>query len=141
MESNSLDTPRHQNVFMCALNNKVMWRPIQPMLNNYMWTSGPEPRGCQKQIFLLYLTIFNSVVPVILMLLGVKTITVSLNTCISYGKCIYMNVHAVGVKIITAYLKYIFYGKYIHEPCCEKTNILDSDLVRHKPGCTATEDG
>ena len=23
----------------------------------------------------------------------------------------------------------------------EKTNILVSDLVRHKPGCTATEDG
>ena len=27
------------------------------------------------------------------------------------------------------------------EPRREKTNILDSDLVRHKPGCTATEDG
>ena len=23
----------------------------------------------------------------------------------------------------------------------EKTNVLVSDLVRHKPGCTATEDG
>ena len=42
----------------------------------------------QTQIFLLYLTIFNSVVPVILMLLGVKPISVSLNTCIPYGKCI-----------------------------------------------------
>ena len=31
--------------FMCALNNKIIWRPIQPMLNNYTWTSGPEPRG------------------------------------------------------------------------------------------------
>ena len=29
----------------------------------------------------------------------------------------------------------------IFEPCHEKTNILVSDLVRHKPGCTATEDG
>ena len=27
------------------------------------------------------------------------------------------------------------------EPRHEKTNILVSDLVRHKPGCTATEDG
>ena len=27
------------------------------------------------------------------------------------------------------------------EPCHEKTNILVSDLVRHKPGCTVTEDG
>ena len=26
-------------------------------------------------------------------------------------------------------------------PCHEKTNILVSDLVRHKPGCTVTEDG
>ena len=28
-----------------------------------------------------------------------------------------------------------------YEPRREKTNILVSDLVRHKPGCTATEDG
>ena len=28
-----------------------------------------------------------------------------------------------------------------NEPRCGKTNILDSDLVQHKPGCTATEDG
>ena len=27
------------------------------------------------------------------------------------------------------------------EPCHEKTNILVSDLVRLKPGCTATEGG
>ena len=27
------------------------------------------------------------------------------------------------------------------EPRHEKTNILVSDLVRHKPGCIATEDG
>ena len=29
----------------------------------------------------------------------------------------------------------------IYEPRHEKTNVLVSDLVRHKPGCTATEDG
>ena len=28
-----------------------------------------------------------------------------------------------------------------YEPRHEKTNILVSDLVRPKPGCTATEDG
>ena len=28
-----------------------------------------------------------------------------------------------------------------NEPCHEKTNVLVSDQVRHKPGCTATEDG
>ena len=28
-----------------------------------------------------------------------------------------------------------------YEPRHEKTNILVSDLVRHKPGCTALEDG
>ena len=51
-------------------------------------TQGVSGNLDQTQIFLLYLTIFNSVVPVILMLLGVKTITVSLNTCISYGRFI-----------------------------------------------------
>ena len=29
----------------------------------------------------------------------------------------------------------------IFEPRREKTNTLVSDLVRHKPGCTAIEDG
>ena len=29
----------------------------------------------------------------------------------------------------------------IIEPRHEKTNVLVSDLVRHKPGCIATEDG
>ena len=29
----------------------------------------------------------------------------------------------------------------INEPRHEKTNVLASDLVRHKSGCTATEDG
>ena len=28
-----------------------------------------------------------------------------------------------------------------NEPCHEKTNDLVSDLLQHKPGCTATEDG
>ena len=30
---------------------------------------------------------------------------------------------------------------YKIEPRHEKTNVLVSDQVRHKPGCTATEDG
>ena len=29
----------------------------------------------------------------------------------------------------------------VFEPRREKTNILVSDMVRHKPGCTATEGG
>ena len=29
----------------------------------------------------------------------------------------------------------------VFEPRHEKTNVLVSDLVQHKPGCTATEDG
>ena len=29
----------------------------------------------------------------------------------------------------------------IIEPRCEKTNVLGSNLTRHKPGCTAAEDG
>ena len=32
-------------------------------------------------------------------------------------------------------------NNFTNEPCHEKTNILVSDLVRHKPGSTATEDG
>ena len=28
-----------------------------------------------------------------------------------------------------------------NEPSYEKTNILVSDIVQYKPGCTATEDG
>ena len=31
--------------------------------------------------------------------------------------------------------------KSTNEPLREKTNVLVSDLVQHKPGCTATEDG
>ena len=29
----------------------------------------------------------------------------------------------------------------VSEPRLEKNNVLVSDLVRHKPGCTAIEDG
>ena len=29
----------------------------------------------------------------------------------------------------------------VYEPRCEKTNVLGSNLVRHKPGCTTAEDG
>ena len=31
--------------------------------------------------------------------------------------------------------------KLENEACHVKTNVLVSDQVRHKPGCTATEDG
>ena len=41
----------------------------------------------------------------------------------------------IHVKLLT-YTRMI-----LIEPRHEKTNILVSDLVRHKPGCTATEDG
>ena len=33
------------------------------------------------------------------------------------------------------------YGEIRYEPVHEKTNNLGSDQVRHKPGCTVTEDG
>ena len=32
-------------------------------------------------------------------------------------------------------------GELKNEPCHKKTNVLVSDLVQQKPGCTATEDG
>ena len=47
MESNSLDTPRHQKVFTCAINNKVMWRPMQPMLT-ICGHRGQNPGGVRQ---------------------------------------------------------------------------------------------
>ena len=44
-----------------------------------------------------------------------------------------------GVRGVGLHLLYS--GMKIFELCHEKTNVLVSDLVRHKPGCTATEDG
>ena len=38
-------------------------------------------------------------------------------------------------------LTFIWTINKINEPRHEKTNVLVSDLVRHKSGCTATEDG
>ena len=35
----------------------------------------------------------------------------------------------------------IVHDEETFEPCHEKTNTLVSHMVRHKPGCTATEDG
>ena len=32
-------------------------------------------------------------------------------------------------------------GQIANKPRHEKTNVLVSDLVRHRPGCTATKDG
>ena len=37
--------------------------------------------------------------------------------------------------------KRILDAAILYEPRHEKTNVLVSDLVRHKPGCTATENG
>ena len=38
-------------------------------------------------------------------------------------------------------LVYIVNVKNVTEPRHEKTNVVVSDLVLHKPGCIATEDG
>ena len=45
----------------------------------------------------------------------------------------------VGFDIFLPYKK--VQGLLSFEPRREKTNILVSDLVPHKPGCTVTEDG
>ena len=34
-----------------------------------------------------------------------------------------------------------YLATWLNEPQREQTNVLVSDLVRHKPGCIATEDG
>ena len=43
---------------------------------------------------------------------------------------------SLSIKVFTAHLSGV--RKYIFEPGHEKTNILVSNLVRHKPGCKAT---
>ena len=49
---------------------------------------------------------------------------------------------AMGADTIAGLL-HVYGGKplKVNEPRHEKTNVLVSDLVRHKPGCTTTEDG
>ena len=37
--------------------------------------------------------------------------------------------------------QYFLCNFMLNEPCCEKTNVLVYDQVRHKPGFTAIEDG
>ena len=39
------------------------------------------------------------------------------------------------------YLVSTYEWREYYKPRHEKTNVLVSDRVRHKPGCTATEDG
>ena len=45
------------------------------------------------------------------------------------------------VHVVTRYQLLMLVGQLSFEPRHEKTNILVSELVRHKPCCTATEDG
>ena len=55
--------------------------------------------------------------------------------------------YAVTEQLIFAFVlayaknRFLHYMAHIIEQCHEKTNVLVSDLVRHKPGCTAIEDG
>ena len=56
-----------------------------------------------------------------------------------YKPSMSMNIFPILLLSITACSSSILL--IIYEPRHEKTNILVSDLVRHKPGCTATEDG
>ena len=58
------------------------------------------------------------------------------------------SINVTGCYIISISEMYVNFGKFSSsrqiqkiEPRNEKTNILVSDLVRHKPRCTATEDG
>ena len=52
--------------------------------------------------------------------------------------------HANLKPLETHFCKTGYWGfalAFIFEPRHEKTNILVSNQVQHKPGCTATEDG
>ena len=43
--------------------------------------------------------------------------------------------------LIHSYLSASYFSISLYEPRRKKTNFLVCDLVRQKPGCTATEDG
>ena len=49
--------------------------------------------------------------------------------------------HLFLEMVMCSFLFLDIYAQITFEPHHEKTNILVSDLVRHKPGCTAIEDG
>ena len=55
---------------------------------------------------------------------------------------LWVNSEQLGQELILLYLGKDCPGKILpFEPVREKTNNLGSDQVRHKPGCTVTEDG
>ena len=66
------------------------------------------------------------------------------------NNCLIINGFYVGVFVVNDFrifeniivaLLLLRATENIFEPRHEKTNVLVSDQVRHKPGCTATEDG
>ena len=59
--------------------------------------------------------------------------------CPSEATCSEHSHKYVEAKKETTEVDYTIAESY--EPRHEKTNVLVSDQVRHKPGCTATEDG
>ena len=64
------------------------------------------------------------------------------NLICSDSPCRYsLETHCLRDPLLICTNKLCFMEKYakLSEPRHEKTNVLDSDLVQHKPGCTATE--
>ena len=51
------------------------------------------------------------------------------------------NKHLAGWHANLAFNRYIVFMFASFEPRHEKTSVLVFDLLRHKPGCTATENG
>ena len=58
----------------------------------------------------------------------------------SLNFCLTSKAGTAGV-MLRQYIQQLFELNRENEPRHEKTNVLVSDLVRHKPGCKATEDG
>ena len=59
-----------------------------------------------------------------------------LKCALSTGNLPLGGLHRRNVAKIT-----VDHGKVLTEPRCEKTDLGVSDLVRHKPACTVSEDG
>ena len=75
-----------------------------------------------------------------------------MNASYTISMNVFRNMHSLEIKVksctfiyrnteTSLYLSHPEFAFHIIKPRHEKTNVLVSDQVQRKPGCTATEDG